>query len=185
MGQLVGVVEKQSTLPGVVRFELNRSLSGMGHERFASTVDAIGSTPSAALARQLFATGKVDSVHVYGNMVTVDIGKGYDSAGLADIVREMYRYWKPGVEPPVFEDAPAEEAEAAAGGEVVAATAVAAGEQLSEAAKRIPPATARTQSCGARQVEGQQPGLIAGAPGAANVCSITCRSGSTALIGLG
>ena len=116
MGQLVGVVEKQSTLPGVVRFELNRSLSGMGHERFASTVDAIGSTPSAALARQLFATGKVDSVHVYGNMVTVDIGKGYDSAGLADIVREMYRYWKPGVEPPVFEDAPAEEAEAAPGG---------------------------------------------------------------------
>ena len=47
-------------MPGVVRFELNRSLSGMGHERFASVVDAIGSTPSAALARQLFATGKVD-----------------------------------------------------------------------------------------------------------------------------
>ena len=109
-----------------MRFELNRSLSGMGHERFASTVDAIGSTPSAALARQLFATGKVDSVHVYGNMVTVDIGKGYDSAGLADIVREMYRYWKPGVEPPVFEDAPAEEASGACRLTVVAATAVAA-----------------------------------------------------------
>ena len=139
MGQLVGVVEKQSTLPGVVRFELNRSLSGMGHERFASTVDAIGSTPSAALARQLFATGKVDSVHVYGNMVTVDIGKGYDSAGLADIVREMYRYWKPGVEPPVFEDAPAEEAEAAPAGEG-GGDGGDGGEQLSEAAKRIPPA---------------------------------------------
>ena len=137
MGQLVGVVEKQSTLPGVVRFELNRSLSGMGHERFASTVDAIGSTPSAALARQLFATGKVDSVHVYGNMVTVDIGKGYDSAGLADIVREMYRYWKPGVEPPVFEDAPAEEAAAAPSGE--SGGDGGGGEQLSEAAKRIPP----------------------------------------------
>jgi hypothetical protein len=76
-------------------------------------VDAIGSTPSASLARQLFATGKVDSVHVYSNIVTVDVAKGYDSAGLADIVREMYRYWKPGVEPPVFEDEPAEEASAA------------------------------------------------------------------------
>jgi hypothetical protein len=113
MGQMVGVVERKSKTPGVVRFELNRSLSGMGHERFTSVVDAIGSKPSAALARQLFATGKVDSVHVYGNIVTVDVTKGYDSSGLADIVREMYRYWKPGVEPPTFEDQPAEEPSAA------------------------------------------------------------------------
>jgi hypothetical protein len=113
MGQMVGVVERKSKTPGIVRFELNRSLSGMGHERFTSVVDAIGSKPSAALARQLFATGKVDSVHVYGNIVTVDVTKGYDSSGLADIVREMYRYWKPGVEPPTFEDQPAEEPSAA------------------------------------------------------------------------
>ena len=117
MGQMVGVVERKSTTPGVVRFELNRSLSGMGHERFGSVVYAIGSKPSAALARQLFATGKVDSVHVYCNIVTVDVAKGYDSSGLADIVREMYRYWKPGVEPPVFEDEPAEEASAAPSGD--------------------------------------------------------------------
>lgn len=133
MGQLVGVVEKKSTTPGVVRFELNRSLSGMGHERFHSTVDAIGSKPSASLARQLFATGKVSSVHVYGNVVTVDVAKGYDSSGLADVVREMYRYWKPGVEPPTFEDQPAEEASAAPSGGDAADTP-----QLSEAAKRIP-----------------------------------------------
>ena len=134
MGQMVGVVEKKSTTPGVVRFELNRSLSGMGHERFASTVDAIGSKPSASLARQLFATGKVDSVHVYGNIVTVDVAKGYDSTGLADIVREMYRYWKPGVEAPTFDDQPAEEAAAApaadGGGD--------GGPQLSAAAQKIP-----------------------------------------------
>ena len=117
MGQMVGVVERKSTTPGVVRFELNRSLSGMGHERFGSVVEAIGSKPSAALARQLFATGKVDSVHVYSNIVTVDVAKGYDSSGLAEIVREMYRYWKPGVEPPVFEDEPAEEAGAAPSGD--------------------------------------------------------------------
>jgi hypothetical protein len=132
---MVGVVERKSTMPGVVRFELNRSLSGMGHERFGSAVDAIGSKPSASLARQLFATGKVDSIHVYGNIVTVDVAKGYDSSGLADIVREMYRYWKPGVEPPVFEDQPAEEASAApaaggGGGE--------GGEQVSALAKLVP-----------------------------------------------
>lgn len=116
MGQLVGVVEKQSSTPGVVRFELNRSLSGMGHERFASVLDAIGPTSSASLARQLFATGKVAGVHVYGNMVTVDIEKGYDSAGLSEIVREMYRYWKPGVQPPSFDDLQPEEPAIEAGG---------------------------------------------------------------------
>ena len=134
MGQMVGVVEKKSAMPGIVRFELNRSLSGMGHERFDSVVEAIGSKPSAALARQLFATGRVDSVHVYGNIVTVDVAKGYDSVGLADIVREMYRYWKPGVEPPVFDDQPAEEAAAtpaASGGEE-------GGPVLSAAAQKVP-----------------------------------------------
>jgi hypothetical protein len=135
MGQMVGVVERKSTMPGVVRFELNRSLSGMGHEQFASAVDAIGSTPSASLARQLFATGKVDSVHVYSNIVTVDVAKGYDSSGLADIVREMYRYWKPGVEPPTFEDQPAEEAGAAP---AAAAGGDGGDAQLSAAAQKVP-----------------------------------------------
>ena len=135
MGQMVGVVEKKSATPGVVRFELNRSLSGMGHERFESTVDAIGPKPSAALARQLFATGKVDSVHVYGNIVTVDVAKGYDSSGLADIVREMYRYWKPGVEPPTFDDQTAEEAAAAA---PAADGAGEGGPALSAAAQKVP-----------------------------------------------
>ncbi len=134
MGQLVGVIEKPSATPGVVRFELNRSLTGMGHERYTSMLDAIGVTPAASLSRQLFASGRVAAVHVFGNMVTVDLEKGYDSTGLADIVREMYRYWKPGVEPPSFEDLqPAEETSApiAAVGE--------GGVELSEAAKRVPP----------------------------------------------
>lgn len=132
MGQLVGVVEKQSATPGVVRFELNRSLSGMGHERFTSVLDAVGPRPSAALARELFATGKVAAVHVYGNMVTVDLEKGFDSAGLADIVKEMYRYWKPGVEPPSFEDLQPEEPAAVPAGDGGGDA------ELSEAAKRVP-----------------------------------------------
>lgn len=132
MGQLVGVVEKPSSTPGVVRFELNRSLSGMGHEDFSSVLDAVGPEPSAALARQLFATGKVAGVHVFSNMVTVDIEKGYDSDGLADIVREMYRYWKPGVRPPEFDDMPADEPAAVGGG------GDGEGGEMSEAAKLVP-----------------------------------------------
>src|SRR5215207_8613756 len=135
MGQMVGVTEKRSATAGVVRFELNRSLSGMGHERFTSFNEAIGPRPAASLARQLFATGKVGSVHIYGNMVTVDLSKGYDSTGLAEIVGEMYRYWKPGVEPPSFDDlqAPEEAAPVAAGGD-----AGDAGPVLTGAAARVP-----------------------------------------------
>lgn len=135
MGQLVGVVEKPSATPGVVRFELNRALTGMGHERFSSEHEAIGPRPSAALARAMFATGQIDSVHVYANIITVDIRKGHDSAGLGAIVREMYRYWKPGVEPPSFKDLQPDEpsSESLDGGGDADGDA-----GLSEAAKRVP-----------------------------------------------
>ena len=133
MGQLVGVVEKPSGTPGVVRFELNRSLSGMGHERFSVDARRVRSTRRRRWPASCSRTGKVAGVHVYGNMVTVDIEKGYDSAGLADIVREMYRYWKPGVEPPSFDDLPPDEPAAAQSGD-----AGDGGVELSEAAKRVP-----------------------------------------------
>ena len=135
MGQLVGVVEKPSATPGVVRFELNRSLSGMGHERYGSSADTVGiDTPGARLASLLFDTGQVGSVHVYANVVTVDVAKGRDTDGLAPIVAEMYRYWKPGVQPPSFEDLQPDEppAESSGGGGEGDA-------ELSEAAKRVPP----------------------------------------------
>ncbi len=133
MGQLVAVTEKPSATPGVVRFELNRTLSGQGHERFRSVLDAYGPSPSDELARLLFATGKVAGVHVYANIVTVDLEKGYDADGLADVVRDMYQYWKPGVEPPTFEDLEPEEP---AGGDD---TAAAGGDAaLTEAAKKVP-----------------------------------------------
>jgi hypothetical protein len=135
MGQLVGVIEKQSATPGIVRVELNRTLSGQGHERYRSVLDAHGQTPSDELARQLFSTGKVAGVHVYANIVTVDLEKGYEADGLADLVRNLYQYWKPGIEPPTFADTEPEgdSADAGAtgdGGEVDAA--------LAEAAKKVP-----------------------------------------------
>lgn len=134
MGQKVAVIEKPSATPGVVRFELNRTLSGQGHERFRSVLDAHGPTPSDELARLLFGTGKVAGVHVYSNIVTIDLEKGHDSDGLADLVRDMYQYWRPGVEPPTFEDLEPEEAESG-GGDAAAGDGDA---QLTEAAKRVP-----------------------------------------------
>ena len=138
VGQLVAVTEKSSTSPGVVRFELNRALTGMGHEYFGAIGEAFGPRPAAELARRLFATGRVASVHVYSNIVTVDLAKGESSSGLGDVVRNLYRYWHPGMQPPTFEDLEPEvdagEATAAspAGGEAGGDAA------LAEAAKRVP-----------------------------------------------
>lgn len=134
MGQLVAVTEKPSATRGIVRFEINRSLSGMGHEHFASVTDAWGNTPSDELARRMFATGQVDAVHVYANIITVDLLKGHDSDGLSDVVRDLYQYWKPGVEPPSFDDLQADEPAAAA----PSGDAGGSGGELSEAAKRVP-----------------------------------------------
>ncbi len=106
MGQQLSVVSTPSSTPGMVRFEANHNLTGQGHERFASVDAAVGTRPAAALARQLFATGHVASVHMYSNIVTVDLAKGSTAEGLSEVVRDMYQYWKPGMVPPTF-DAPA------------------------------------------------------------------------------
>jgi Scaffold protein Nfu/NifU N terminal len=130
MGQPVAVAEKPTPRPGLVRFELNRSLTGMGHERYTAAEQVIGDKTSAELARRLFATGKVDAVHLYQNVVTVDVKKGFTPDGLADVVENLYIYWVPGREVPVLE-APAEEAPAA--------TPAATGDApVSAAASRVP-----------------------------------------------
>jgi hypothetical protein len=139
VGQLVAVTEKPSTSPGVVRFELNRALTGMGHERFRSTAEAFGPRPAAELARRLFATGQAAAVHVYSNVVTVDLAKGMTSAGLADVVRHLYQYWRPGMAPPTFEDLQPAEEEASTASAAPAAGGDGGGDDaLVEAAKRVP-----------------------------------------------
>ena len=57
----------------MVRFELNRSISGMGHERYASIDDADGDRPVDRIARRLFEAGGIDRVHINSNVITLDI----------------------------------------------------------------------------------------------------------------
>ncbi len=99
MGQPVSVVEKISATPGVVRFEANRSLTGMGHERYRSREDATGTRPPDELARRLFDTGQVAAVHVYSNMITVDLAKGAVADGLCEVVEDLFLYYREGVTP--------------------------------------------------------------------------------------
>jgi hypothetical protein len=114
MGQMVTVIEKPSTFPGVVRFEANRVLTGQGHERFTSAAQAVGPRPAAELARRLFATGRIDGVSLFSNMITVDLKRGHQADGMGDIIHELYQYWKPGMEPTVFVEEAAADAGAAA-----------------------------------------------------------------------
>lgn len=94
VGQPITVVEKKSSVPGVVRFEANRSLTGMGHERYLKRSDAIGVRPPDELARRLFDSGEVLGVHVYSNMVTVDLAKGASGNGLREIVEELFLFYR-------------------------------------------------------------------------------------------
>jgi len=104
MGQPITVVEKPSATPGIVRFELNRSLTGMGHERYPSREAATGERIVDELARRLFDTGRASAVHVYSNVITVDLAKGATAEGMADVINELFIYYRPGVVPPTDEE---------------------------------------------------------------------------------
>ena len=135
MGQLVAVEQKAGGVSTIVRFETNRSLTGMGHERFTSAAEAKGPRPAALIARRFFEAGHVSWVHVYGNIITASLEAGASQAGLNEIVRDLYQYWKPGMVPPTLEELlasmPAEVAPAASSG---GDTAAPSGED-----PRIPP----------------------------------------------
>jgi hypothetical protein len=103
MGQPITVVEKPSPTPGVVRFEINRSITGMGHEYYGSADAVVDDRPPDELARRLFARGDIDGVHVNSNVITIDLAKGGSTAGLRELIEELFIYYRPGVEVPALE----------------------------------------------------------------------------------
>jgi hypothetical protein len=109
MGQPINVVEKPSSTPGIARFETNRSLTGMGHERYRSVDDVLAERPVDVLARRLFETGGVTEVHANGSVVTVKLAEGWTGARLLDVIRGLYIFYPPAGNG----EAPAEEASTA------------------------------------------------------------------------
>jgi hypothetical protein len=93
MGQPINVVEKPSRSPGLARFEANRSFTGMGHERYPSADAVVDDRPVDELARRLFATGGVTSVHVNGSVITVALADGWKGEQLLDVIRGLYIYY--------------------------------------------------------------------------------------------
>ena len=144
MGQPVATKKVPSATPGRVRFEINRSLTGQGHEHYANATDARGSKPADVLARRLFATGAVTSVHVYGNMITLDVTPSASEAALQTAVEDMYQYWTPGKVPPTEEELMAQVPKSAA--PVATGDAGAAASSDPNLAKIPPALLARSQA---------------------------------------
>lgn len=103
MGQPVTFLTTTAPKPGVLRFELNRSLTGMGHERYRAGEEIRGNRPADVLASRIFAAGDIESIHMYGSMVTVHLASN-DQGDLETILRELYTYYVPGVEIPSDEE---------------------------------------------------------------------------------
>ena len=114
MGQPVTVLEKAGASPGVVRFETNRPLTGMDHERYTAGDEIDGDRPVDELARRLFDHGGVETIHVNGNVATIRLRQGTSSDGMRELIEDLFIHYRPGVEPEVPE---APEAEAEAEGE--------------------------------------------------------------------
>lgn len=135
VGQPVDVKQTKGAVTGRIRFELNRTLTGQGHEKFTNASQAIGARPAAELARRLFNSGAVLGVHVFANIVTVDLVPGSRDGDLAQIVTDLHQYWKPGMKPPTVEELMAQ---VAAPPEKTATGADGVAPEVSAAEKLIP-----------------------------------------------
>lgn len=93
MGQPITVVEKPSSNPAVLRFETNRPLTGMGHERYTEPPGELCVKTGDELARRLFAAGGIETVHINGSVVTVTLSGGRTGAGLGDVVRSLFLHY--------------------------------------------------------------------------------------------
>ena len=135
VGQPVDVKQTTAGVAGRIRFELNRTLTGQGHEKFTSANQAIGPRPAAELARRLFNSGAVLGVHIFANIVTIDLAPGSRDGDLAQIITDLHQYWKPGMKPPSVEELLAQ---VAAPASVAAPSAEGSAPELSTAEKLVP-----------------------------------------------
>ena len=93
VGQPVTVIQKPSSRPGIFRFELNRSLTGMGHEYYESPPEEVYDRPPDVLARRLFEKFEIDSIHVHSNVVTLELSKGAFGSGIKEFIEELFIYY--------------------------------------------------------------------------------------------
>ncbi len=98
MGQPVVVTQKKSSRPGVVRYELNRTLTGTGHEVYLPDRPISGHRPPDVLAKRLFEQVRgIESIHILGGMVTIEMSFGSDADVAKSVMEELHTFYRPGV----------------------------------------------------------------------------------------
>ena len=99
MGQPINVVFTRSSKPEIYRFEVNRCLTGMDHERFQVDDEIIGDTPSDELARRLFSLAGVAGIHLNSNMITVKSdGSELSIEELIETISDLHIFYNDGIE---------------------------------------------------------------------------------------
>ncbi len=94
MGEPVHVAAHATAVPGVLRFETDRPLTGSGHRGYASLHDVRDTGDTADLvASRLFEDGLVDYVHVYSNVITVELARGASPDGLLAVLRRLFVHY--------------------------------------------------------------------------------------------
>jgi hypothetical protein len=108
MGQPITAIRTISSRHDTIRFEINRTLTGMDHERYVTGQLIEDDRPPDRLARALFEHGGVRMVHIYANVITIEHDHDADPSELQEIVEQLYIYYRPGVEVVIPEGASAE-----------------------------------------------------------------------------
>jgi len=104
MGLAINVKEHPTTTPNVVRFEADRGLTGMAHERYSSLADIIFDRPPDRLAKLFRERGGVKHVHIYGNEITVTLEPGANTDGMAQLINNLFIHYREGVQPSIIVD---------------------------------------------------------------------------------
>jgi hypothetical protein len=119
MGKSVQIVAFARPRAGYLRIEIDRSLSGTGHESYESAPSEEADRPTDVLARSLFATGFVKRVHIFSNVITIALLEGVSTVNeardtmeelgqdtnfqqeqvLRTVVEQLFVHYRPGVLP--------------------------------------------------------------------------------------
>lgn len=113
MGKSVQIVAFARPRAGYLRIEIDRSLSGTGHESYESAPPEEADRPTDVLARSLFATGFVKRVHIFSNVITIALvedsstvhhardtmEESEQDVQLRTVVEQLFVHYRPGVLP--------------------------------------------------------------------------------------
>jgi len=102
MGQPIVVAEKPTARPGVWRYETNRVLTGMAHERYRHGESIVGK-PAARRAGAAPVRHRVRGKRSTSTamLVTVTLGRGQTTDGLRQIIEGLHTYYTEGVTPAI------------------------------------------------------------------------------------